>query len=181
MPLAVPLAEVDAWPFEDIEALVAAGALATIEAIVFAYMEKHAFARFLESGRFRTFLRFKKISMMKSFFLVPRPNFGRGAIAAREPSLPARPARRPKMDDFNAFRALGRGGFGKVNACRTYTTGKMYAMKCCHKKHVKKNNGRKLCDNEHLALSKLASPYTVPPASPSRRDPPLSDAHAARR
>lgn len=36
-----------------------------------------------------------------------------------------------------------------------------YAMKSCFKKHVKKNNGRKLCDNEHLALKQLDSPYTV--------------------
>ncbi|KAH8070055.1 G-protein coupled receptor kinase [Aureococcus anophagefferens] len=105
---------------------------ADVERVVFAYLEQAALEAFKKSGRYRTYLRFLRIQQNK-----------------------------PKLDDFNPFRVLGRGGFGKVNACRTYTTGRMYAMKSCIKKHVKKGNAFQLCANEHAALKALDSPFTV--------------------
>ena len=62
---------------------------------------------------------------------------------------------------LSILRTVGKGGFGIVYGCRTYYTGRMYAMKLCDKKHVKKGNAKHLCDNEHWALSLLDSPFTV--------------------
>lgn len=64
-------------------------------------------------------------------------------------------------ENFNTFRTVGKGGFGIVYGCRTFYTGRMYAMKLCDKKHVKRGKAQHLCENEHWALSLLDSPFTV--------------------
>lgn len=53
---------------------------------------------------------------------------------------------------FNVFRTMGKGGFGLVKGCRTFTTGRMYALKEMDMKHVKKQKSKTLCDQEHWAL-----------------------------
>jgi len=64
-------------------------------------------------------------------------------------------------EDFNKFRILGKGGFGMVYGCRTFSTGKMYAMKEICMKRIKRRKAFELCWNEHWALKQLDSPFTV--------------------
>ncbi|KAK7247901.1 G-protein coupled receptor kinase [Aureococcus anophagefferens] len=59
----------------------------------------------------------------------------------------------PTEKTFNVFRTMGKGGFGLVKGCRTFTTGRMYAMKEMDMKHVKQKKCKTLCDQEHWALS----------------------------
>ena len=86
------------------------------------------FERFKSSGRYRTYLRFLRIQKNK-----------------------------PDELNFNTFRVLGKGGFGIVNACRTYTTGRMSpffaraglynsfeeipkTLQVCHEKYVQETH-----------------------------------------
>ena len=64
-------------------------------------------------------------------------------------------------EDFNQFRILGKGGFGMVYGCRTFATGKMYAMKEICMKRIKRRKAFELCWNEHKALKQLDSPFAV--------------------
>ena len=64
-------------------------------------------------------------------------------------------------EDFNKFRILGKGGFGMVYGCRTFATGKMYAMKEICMKRIKRRKAFELCWNEHWALKQLDSPFAV--------------------
>ena len=72
-------------------------ALLRYQAVVANLSELNRFERFKSSGRYRTYLRFLRIQQNK-----------------------------PDELNFNTFRVLGKGGFGIVNACRTYTTGRMF-------------------------------------------------------
>ncbi|KAH8051390.1 G-protein coupled receptor kinase [Aureococcus anophagefferens] len=70
----------------------------------------------------------------------------------------------PTEKTFNVFRTMGKGGFGLVKGCRTFTTGRMYAMKEMDMKHVKQKKCKTLCDQEHWALSNplvCDSPFCV--------------------
>mmetsp|Transcript_11510 Transcript_11510/g.28346 ORF Transcript_11510/g.28346 Transcript_11510/m.28346 type:complete len:620 (+) Transcript_11510:133-1992(+) len=53
------------------------------------------------------------------------------------------PCAKVTLDDFETFRALGRGGFGSVKACRKINCGNMYAMKIINKRRVKQKNALK--------------------------------------
>ena len=64
-------------------------------------------------------------------------------------------------EDFNKFRILGKGGFGMVYGCRTFATGKMYAMKEICMKRIKRRKAFELCWNEHWALKQLDSQFAV--------------------
>ena len=70
----------------------------------------------------------------------------------------------PTAKDFNVFRIMGKGGFGLVKGCRTFRTGRMYAMKEMDMKQVKKKHSKTLCDQEHWALKDplvAESPFCV--------------------
>ena len=70
----------------------------------------------------------------------------------------------PTEKTFNVFRTMGKGGFGLVKGCRTFTTGRMYAMKEMDMKHVKQKKCKTLCDQEHWALKNplvCDSPFCV--------------------
>lgn len=122
------------WPLKDGKALKGEGVAQfdAVEPLIFEYIRATHYSGFLESSEFKRYLRFLKIQQTP-----------------------------PGENDFNKFRTLGKGGFGIVYGCRTMHTGKMYAMKMCMKKHVKKGNAKFLCDNEHLALRKIDSPFCV--------------------
>ena len=63
--------------------------------------------------------------------------------------------------DFSTHRALGKGGFGLVTACKRKTTGKMFAMKKLHKKGIKQRKGEAMCLLERKVLATIRSPYVV--------------------
>mmetsp|Transcript_18572 Transcript_18572/g.33269 ORF Transcript_18572/g.33269 Transcript_18572/m.33269 type:complete len:617 (-) Transcript_18572:263-2113(-) len=62
------------------------------------------------------------------------------------------PAAQVYLDDFQVFRALGRGGFGSVKACRKKNCGSLYAMKTINKKMVKVKNALKNVMEERNVL-----------------------------
>ncbi|KAH8085055.1 G-protein coupled receptor kinase [Aureococcus anophagefferens] len=60
----------------------------------------------------------------------------------------------PKLLEYLRYLKIQHeGGFGLVKGCRTFTTGRMYAMKEMDMKHVKQKKCKTLCDQEHWALS----------------------------
>jgi serine/threonine protein kinase len=78
---------------------------------------------------------------------------------SRRESLPL--GAKPSMDDFVLLKVLGKGSFGKVMQVRLKATGKIYAMKVLHKKHIME---RKQVENtmaEKEILAKANHPFIV--------------------
>lgn len=63
--------------------------------------------------------------------------------------------------DFEMFRALGRGGFGVVNACKKTQSGQLYALKALSRQRIKFKHAEQLCQNERQVLLRVHSPFTV--------------------
>jgi len=67
----------------------------------------------------------------------------------------------PKEDDYECIRLLGRGGFGRVYACKSVVTGKLYALKIMNKKRLKYRRAVRMCLCERDALVAIQSPFLV--------------------
>lgn len=68
---------------------------------------------------------------------------------------------RISYNDFTTMRTLGRGGFGRVSACRHMITGKLFAIKAMSKKRIKVRKAELVCLHEKKALSLINSPFVV--------------------
>lgn len=66
-----------------------------------------------------------------------------------------------KADNFLYFRALGRGGFGLVKACKHKQTGKMFAAKVMDKRRIKAVDSADLILEELAVMTMVDSPYVV--------------------
>lgn len=66
-----------------------------------------------------------------------------------------------KLDDFNEFRILGRGGFGLVKGVRHSKSGKMYANKIQNKSRMKAGKATQLAIEERKCLSTIESKFVV--------------------
>jgi serine/threonine protein kinase len=64
---------------------------------------------------------------------------------------------KPNEGDFEPIRILGRGGFGRVYACKSAISGKLYACKIMSKKRIKAKKALKMCIAEREAMSLLKS------------------------
>ncbi|GAB5357632.1 hypothetical protein AAMO2058_000390500 [Amorphochlora amoebiformis] len=71
---------------------------------------------------------------------------------SNQPSVPGNPCAKVTLKDFKVFRALGRGGFGSVKACRKKNCGSLYAMKIINKKRVRVKNALKNVMEERNVL-----------------------------
>lgn len=69
--------------------------------------------------------------------------------------------KKPTEDNFESIRTLGRGGFGKVTACRSVTTGKLYALKVINKRRAKFKNAENMCIIERQMLARIRSPFIM--------------------
>jgi serine/threonine protein kinase len=69
--------------------------------------------------------------------------------------------RKPFADNFVKIRILGRGGFGRVYACRNVMTGKLYALKMIDKKRLKYKKAEAMCLIERETMEKIRSPYNM--------------------
>jgi serine/threonine protein kinase len=65
------------------------------------------------------------------------------------------------LESFKFERTLGKGGFGKVNACTFNVTQKWFAMKTMKKLTVLEKNGLEMLYNERDLLMKLDNPWLV--------------------
>jgi beta-adrenergic-receptor kinase len=64
--------------------------------------------------------------------------------------------------EFDCMRVLGKGGFGRVFACRSAYTGKLFAMKVMNKKRIKMNKTNKMCLAERDILFLLPpTPFII--------------------
>ena len=66
-----------------------------------------------------------------------------------------------KAENFLYFRALGRGGFGLVKACKHKQTGKMFAAKVMDKRRIKAVDSADLILEELAVMTMVDSPYVV--------------------
>eukprot|EP00511_Aplanochytrium_stocchinoi_P009043 CAMPEP_0204864676 /NCGR_PEP_ID=MMETSP1348-20121228/4220_1 /ASSEMBLY_ACC=CAM_ASM_000700 /TAXON_ID=215587 /ORGANISM="Aplanochytrium stocchinoi, Strain GSBS06" /LENGTH=658 /DNA_ID=CAMNT_0052015361 /DNA_START=640 /DNA_END=2613 /DNA_ORIENTATION=+ len=69
--------------------------------------------------------------------------------------------RKPKLEDFEMVRVLGKGSFGKVILCRKKDTQKLYAVKVLKKKHVLKRKQLRHAKTERSVLGYLDHPFVV--------------------
>lgn len=65
------------------------------------------------------------------------------------------------VKDFTTFRALGRGGFGTVYACKKNNSGAIYAMKSVNKKQVKVKNALDNILEERTVLMMMNSNFVT--------------------
>lgn len=63
--------------------------------------------------------------------------------------------------NFFMLRVVGRGGFGQVHACKSSTTGKLYALKIMNKQRVKMKKAAGLVINERNIMVQVNSPFVV--------------------
>lgn len=66
-----------------------------------------------------------------------------------------------RLEDFNEFRILGRGGFGLVKGVRRATSGVMYANKIQHKARMKAGHAVQLAIEERKCLQSIESEFVV--------------------
>mmetsp|Transcript_36013 Transcript_36013/g.57639 ORF Transcript_36013/g.57639 Transcript_36013/m.57639 type:complete len:704 (+) Transcript_36013:20-2131(+) len=74
---------------------------------------------------------------------------------------PAEPIKKPKLDDFDMVRVLGKGSFGKVLLCRKKDTQKLYAIKVLKKQHVVKRKQVAHTKTERSVLGLVDHPFVV--------------------
>lgn len=106
---------------------------ARLDEEIFAIVENQSGTMFHDSLQFRFFVQVKII-------LTNRP---------------------PSEENFEKIRVLGRGGFGRVYACRNVMTGKLYALKVINKKRAKYKNAESMCLIERETLEKISSPFNM--------------------
>jgi len=68
---------------------------------------------------------------------------------------------KPKLEDFEMVKVLGKGSFGKVILCRKKDTLKLYAVKILKKKHVLKRKQLRHAKTERSVLGYLNHPFVV--------------------
>lgn len=68
---------------------------------------------------------------------------------------------KPRLDDFEMVRVLGKGSFGKVVLCRKRDNGKLYAMKILKKQHVIKRKQVAHTKTERSVLGQVDHPFVV--------------------
>jgi beta-adrenergic-receptor kinase len=107
--------------------------LTVLDSVIFDHVKRKYFHSFMESEEWRLFFHLKLI--LKKMH--------------------------PKEDDYECIRLLGRGGFGRVYACKSVITGKLYALKIMNKRRLKYRRAVKMCLCERDALVTINSPFLV--------------------
>ncbi|KAJ3203458.1 camp-dependent protein kinase catalytic subunit [Entophlyctis luteolus] len=82
-------------------------------------------------------------------------------VTVKKSSNDGKPSKKYQLSDFQIYRTLGTGSFGRVHMIRIKSSGAFYAMKVLIKNDVVKMKQVEHTNNERKILSKLEYPFLV--------------------